>query len=719
MGDRAKPSWRDLLASLGHRPYVCWTASFLPFIALAAVAFFQYSQALFYRFDGRFILTHATTQARWMAPGFELSANFLEGIGDLWFPIATKWSLGLSVGGLFDQKLMPVVACVIFAAELFLSTLVLARCIGAGFVTGLAAAWLGALFTLPFFVPTLADWRIWGNPHFIAPIAVTSLSLAAFLKVGQGQMAKDLGAIVLILLLLGYFIVSNPVLAAAAAPLLAFFGGASTVAADTREERRRKIIAAAILAVILVPAFACYEIALFAYARTTYFWDDLAAFPVTWREHSFLISEGRGYGLVIWAACVCGAGLAALRAPPLMRRAAVAFLGFIVLQQLMFLVSAMVGSMWRGPSAAYLDMFALPFYALFGGYLLFGWWCETPQRRTPAIAALSLIPWAMVILSLHDPFADPSFRGQNPFVWPPHQTAITKFLQAEIGLQEGEPFRGRVASIAGSEFEPQYANIPLISQHDYDAAVALYTGNDHRDFGLWYYNIPTLIQDNQFSSPFAHATVSRLFSHRNEKHVRQLTTITRFDPRLYALFGVRFVITSRPLADLSPTMSLVVVSEAPQLWTLYLYEVPGTNTAGYWSTRPMQVANARQAMQWLAADSRSDADAAVYEPTAPRLVPGTLSDMRVFRDRLVVRAESAGASLLILPIEFSHCWDVSPAAGSTGRLLRANVNQTGLLFSGRTEVELRYRFSPWHFRCRFRDIADARKLELANVGWPE
>src|SRR6266852_4455172 len=149
MGDRAKPSWCDLLAWLGHQPYVCWTASFLSFIALAAVAFFQYSRALFYRFDGRFILTHATTQARWMAPGFELSANFLEGISDLWFPIATKWSLGLSVGGLFDQKLMPVVACVIFAAELFLSTLVLARCIGAGFVTGLAAAWLGALFTLP------------------------------------------------------------------------------------------------------------------------------------------------------------------------------------------------------------------------------------------------------------------------------------------------------------------------------------------------------------------------------------------------------------------------------------------------------------------------------------------------------------------------------------------------------------------------------------------
>ena len=107
MDDRARPSWRDLLAWLGHRPHVCWAASFLSFVALAAVAFFQYSQALFYRFDGRFILTHATTQPRWMAPGFDLSANFLEAIGDLWSPIATKWSLGLSVGGLFDQKLMP------------------------------------------------------------------------------------------------------------------------------------------------------------------------------------------------------------------------------------------------------------------------------------------------------------------------------------------------------------------------------------------------------------------------------------------------------------------------------------------------------------------------------------------------------------------------------------------------------------------------------------
>ena len=710
--------WRRLLAWLEARPHALWAGSLVSFLALAAIVFSSYSRTLFYRFDGSFILTMATTQPRWMASGPGFSLNFLESLGDMWIPIATRWSLGFSIGGLFGPRAMPVVACLVFAAEFFLSTLVLARCIGAGLVTGLAGAWLGALFTLPFFMPTLADWRIWGNPHFMTPIAVTSLSLCAFLEVGRARTAQDIGAVLLILLLLGYLMIGLPVLAAVAGPFLAIFGGAAVIAASNWDERRRKIAAAAILVAVLGSAFGGYEVALFAYARTTFFWGDLAAFPVRWREQSFLISEGRGYGLVIWIACVAGAVLAVVREQGPMRRAAIGFLGFIALQQLIFLLNALVGFTWRGPSAAYLDMFALPFYALFGGYILLGAWCETSKRRTPAIAALNLAPWA-VLLALHDPFADPGFRAENPFVWPPRETAITRLLRAEIGLREGELFRGRVANIAGAAFEPEYAHVPLISQHNYDGGVAYATGNEHRYFGLWYYDIPTLIQDNQFSSPFAHALVSRLLSHRREQHVRQLTTITRYDPRLYALLGVRYVITDRALPSLSPTTSLVVHPEAPQVWTIHLYEVPGVKTAGYWSLRPRQASSARQAMQWLATDQASDVDAAIYEPVAPGLVAGRSSEIRVFRDRLVVTAETTGISLLVLPIEFSHCFDASFAAGAKGRLLRANINQAGLLFSGRVEVDLRYRFSPWHYRCRFRDIEDARKLELADIGWPE
>jgi hypothetical protein len=53
------------------------------------------------------------------------------------------------------------------------------------------------------------------------------------------------------------------------------------------------------------------------------------------------------------------------------------------------------------------------------------------------------------------------------------------------------------------------------------------------------------------------------------------------------------------------------------------------------------------------------------------------------------------------------------------RFLRANINQGALLFSGRLRAELRYRYKPWHFSCRLRDIDDARRLKLSEVGWPQ
>jgi hypothetical protein len=124
--------WCRLLAWLERRPHALWAAPFISFLALAAIVFSHYSKTLFYRFDGSFILTMATTQRKWMAPSPGLSLNFLESLGDIWIPIATNWSVGFSIGGLFGHSTMPVVACLVFAVEFYLSTLVLARCIGAG-----------------------------------------------------------------------------------------------------------------------------------------------------------------------------------------------------------------------------------------------------------------------------------------------------------------------------------------------------------------------------------------------------------------------------------------------------------------------------------------------------------------------------------------------------------------------------------------------------------
>jgi hypothetical protein len=400
-----------------------------------------------------------------------------------------------------------------------------------------------------------------------------------------------------------------------------------------------------------------------------------------------------------------------------LRTFAIAFLLFVALQLAIYLSATIAGMSWGGPPLAYLDMYCLPLYALFGAYLVIGWWTAAPGRARWATAVIALLPWSS-LPALHHPFLSLTFHQQNPFPWPPHETSITRLLHTEIGLRDGGVFRGRVANFAGTEFEPQYSWAPVISQHDYDGAVAFNTGNDHRYYGMWYFDIPTVIEGNQFTSPFFHVINSRLLATPEQKHARNLTTITRFRPRVLARLGVRFVITGRPLPDVTPTQTLVVQPEYPKQWTLFLYEIPDAKVGGYWSVHPQKVDDARQAMLWMDA-SETPEDSAVYEPITAPLVAGYSSQIRVFRDRLEVEAQSSGTSLLVLPVEFSHCFDVQLSRPDKARLLRANVDQAAFLFSGQLHAELRYRYSPWHFTCRLRDIADADRLKLSATGWPQ
>jgi hypothetical protein len=694
-----------------------WLVPTLSFAALTVLVFSFYADVLFYRYDGTFILTLATAQKKWMAvePGFSL--NFLQGLGDIWIPTATQLIPGFVIGTwLAGDIWMPVIACSIFALEFFLPTLILLRCVGASHALSWSAALVGALFTLPYFIPTLAAWRIWGNPHFMPAIAANSLALCAFLAIGRSRSKFDLALVVAILALLSYLFVSQPVRAIIAAPMLAFFGTAALFGADSAAERLRKVVAAVAIAAILAIAFGAYIFALFYFARTTFFWADIAAFPVDWRQQSFVLSESAARGPYIWLACIAGAGLAAWREHGRLRLFALCYLVFIGVQQAVLLTAQLGGVKWGGPPTAYIDMFVLPFYALFGTYLLVGWWIGDPRRARRAMLALLLLPWG-VVFALHRPYANVTFHQQNPFPWPPRETSMTRLLRSEIGLNEGQPFRGRVANIAGTEFESHYAWVPLVSQHNYDGAIAYNTGNDHRYYGLWYFDIPTLIADNQFSSPFLHVVNSRLLSDPSQKHVRQLTTITRFEPRLLASLGVRFVITGRPLPNHTPYHRLAVIPEHPDQWTLYLYELPDANVAGRWAVNPEKVETTRQAMLRMI-DPAGEYDAAVYESLPKQLVVGSSSRIRVFRDRLVIEAESPGTSLLVLPVEFSHCFDVNVSGPAHARYLRANINQGAFLFSGSLRAEMRYRYAPWHFSCRFRDIEDARRLKIAEVGWP-
>src|SRR5258708_3580156 len=106
------------------------------------------------------------------------------------------------------------------------------------------------------------------------------------------------------------------------------------------------------------------------------------------------------------------------------------------------------------------------------------------------------------------------------------------------------------------------------------------------------------------------------------------------------------------------------------------------------------------------------------DPPAPNLVHADGPAELVFeRGGYTVRARSSGASLIVLPVQFSHCFQARITSGDAkARLLRVNLVQTGLLFE--REVTLEARFARWPLaspQCQKRDLDDDLVLRVREL----
>jgi hypothetical protein len=85
-----------------------------------------------------------------------------------------------------------------------------------------------------------------------------------------------------------------------------------------------------------------------------------------------------------------------------------------------------------------------------------------------------------------------------------------------------------------------------------------------------------------------------------------------------------------------------------------------------------------------------------------------------------VRATSLGTSLLVLPIQFSNSLRVVAAesgAGAPIRLIRVNLLETGVLFTGTINVKIAHVFGMFRdVKGRLRDIEDYKRLGIRETG---
>jgi hypothetical protein len=450
------------------------------------------------------------------------------------------------------------------------------------------------------------------------------------------------------------------------------------------------------------------------------------------RDISHLLApDGRIMGLLLWASALCGALFIALFGERELRAFAIGLLVACALPALLVAGTRLSIGDWWGPNPAYIDIYCFALLSLFSAALIClafqavviarrGANLQLFARRLRAnyvsLIVCAVLPWACLAWA-RSPYSNEAIRNENPWRWPPHSTALTQFLHREIGLQAGAPFRGRVASLAGRTFDSGLLVAPFLSQHNYDQITLVYTGNDHRLYGLWYFGIPTLIENNQFSSPFFHVLTTRLLTEGRIASTHSQTALTKFDARVLEALGVRYVLTDAA-NDLGLPLRLHLKLHPNH--SQFLYELSRPNLGNYSPTQIHTVTDAATAVKLMANPTFDFTKEVVLTERMPEAhwVPATKSTITVFPDHLELEAKSDGRSIVVLPIEYSHCLQfmLRSSAPAPVDIRRANLEQTAIAFSNSLIGSIALRYGPLeNSNCRLADYQDSKELALSAV----
>ncbi len=238
------------------------------------------------------------------------------------------------------------------------------------------------------------------------------------------------------------------------------------------------------------------------------------------------------------------------------------------------------------------------------------------------------------------------------------------------------------------------------------------TGNDEQSVGLWYYQIPTLFEYNQFTSPIFHALVRRALQRPPLSHQRNIIVLTHPDSRVLRLLGVRYLFLPHGGSAIGEPRA--TENTVGQEWDLL--ELAAPNLATYSPTTIEIGHNLASALDFIMDDSIDlTKSAMVGEEIGGPLTPLQSSSLSMTGGDLHIVARSDGHSLVIVPLEFSQCIElrINPVGPETSwvKLLRVDGILTGIVFEHRLDAVLAFRTGPLNDPlCRWHDYQDAKAM---------
>jgi hypothetical protein len=185
--------------------------------------------------------------------------------------------------------------------------------------------------------------------------------------------------------------------------------------------------------------------------------------------------------------------------------------------------------------------------------------------------------------------------------------------------------------------------------------------------------------------------------------------------------GVRFVISNVEHVEEASLRGNVKIPFAKDEYTgfetLRLFEVKNANIAGISARRIVSVDSLDKA-DVLLGNPAFDGTTAVLldiggQPShVPAVLePATQSEIRTETHGWHIRAKSNGVTMLVLPMEYSHCMDITVVSGNPPEALRTDVALTGLIFDRELDVKIVLQTGLFtHPRCRMQDYKESSSM---------
>jgi hypothetical protein len=697
-------------------------------LGILAVVFsiFANNDCFALRADGAGWQTYVDYQADNRSPYSQLGVDAEQGNFDAYYPIVFEYTIpGALVRLVGGSSPGPVAMFAIYTGALFACVFLAAIFFCRSISAALLAAFLSAFFVPPLIVgldsPTFRFIPL--NPHWIQLMILSTILVAAVWFLDGKWTPSRIFAICLPAICAELEIISlGAMIIFTVASALYCIG--ALIFSPSKSALLQKCIAGVIcIAVVVISGAASFLYSEVHYSAYYYFGDEFDWFPPI--SVFLTVAATYPFGTLLVIVGVIGALIAVFDRRERLRQFAMTHLvaTFFFLAAVAFYYYWGWRHPYRGSQTLYFEAVYLPFAAMFCAVAINALVTQALRVVSTRIDVKWLVErgdtlaiYGLLIAVLaHNAGGWASgavrFCTSQQFYSSMRSSDIIEKLRTEIAIGPGKPFRGNSITIDGTDAIPQFA--PVFSQVDMNHLNDLRreeTGNDHRLYGLWHYRIPTMYQYFTFTTAPYYLLLTEFLAPPEVLQARSELVLTRINPAMLRLWGVRFVITDQDSTAGHEVASIPLKTEK----TLRLLELDNPNLGNYSPTAVHEVTNFHSGLLFMHEPDFDGSKTVITD----RPIEGSLSaaaNVRLTYETygFHVQAESAGESVLILPPQFSHCWT---AVGEGNPLLfRANLMQLGIKFSRKLDARLVFRYGPlFASSCRLDDIEDINRLDITR-----